>query len=470
MSSSGREQAEKTEQVFRDRFHELLEKLENDATVDCCFFDGFRFPGISFKHRTFSKSLIFTGATFSERVNFSAATFSKDVFFPSVTFPKEAEFFEAVFSEGAFFYATTFSDVATFVGATFSKEASFREATFREEAVFSNTAFSEPANFREATFVKDAFFYDATFSDGAIFNLADFKQRAQFTGVILGGRSHFTGDSDNSCFTGGQPCSFENLVLEPGATVTFERVDLSRVSFQDTNLELIRFFDVTWHRHGARIALWDEFCPEVARQAIYEFAENQFRKMLVGGHRDFEKIAENYRQLVINYENKRDFEMAEAFHVGEMEMRRKKRGQRIKSRIWRKTREWVNAYSMYRLLSHYGTSYRRGVAVLAVLHSLFAGIFLYTGFQPTQKFLQEPVAVIEYNLLPTESYVTASSAQWCSDYSESLLYTLSILTFQKDRFYEPLKGWSQLWTAIAVLLFTGQAALVLFAIRRRFKR
>jgi hypothetical protein len=242
------------------------------------------------------------------------------------------------------------------------------------------------------------------------------------------------------------------------------------VCFLGTNLELIRFFDVIWHQQGTRIALWDEFCPEVARQVIYEFVENQIRKMLVGGHRDFEKIAENYRQLVINYESKRDFGMAEAFHVGEMEMLRKKRGQGTKSRIWCKTREWVNAYSMYRLLSQYGTSYRRGVAILAVLHFLFAGIFLYTGFQPTQKFLQEPVEVIEYNLLPTEGYVTVSLAQWCSDYSESLLYTLSILTFQKDRFYEPIKGWSQLWSAIAVLLFTGQAALVLFAVRRRFKR
>jgi uncharacterized protein YjbI with pentapeptide repeats len=407
MSPSDREQAEKTEQAFRDRFHVLLEKLENDATVESCHFEGFRFPGISFTGRTFSKPLAFSSATFSE---------------------------EADFSE------TTFSEEADFLAATFSKKANFFAATFREEADFSETTFSKKADFA-----------GATFSQGATFNLADFKSDAEFTNVVFGGRSHFSGDSDNCCFSGEQPCSFENLVLEPGATVTFERVNLSRVTFLDTNLELIRFFDVIWHRHGTRIALWDEFCP-------------------VEDNRDFEKIAENYRQLVINYENKRDFEMAEAFHVGEMEMRRKKRGQGIKLKILRKTREWVNVYSMYRLLSHYGTSYRRGVAVLAVLHFLFAGIFLYTGFQPTQKFLQEPVEVIEYNLLPIEGYVPVSLAQWCSDYSESLLYTLSILTFQKDRFYEPLKGWSQLWTAIAVLLFTGQAALVLFAIRRRFKR
>ena len=42
--------------------------------------------------------------------------------------------------------------------------------------------------------------------------------------------------------------------------------------------------------------------------------------------KEADEIAENYRQLVLNYEHKRDYDTAEDFHVGEMEMRRKKKG------------------------------------------------------------------------------------------------------------------------------------------------
>lgn len=53
---------------------------------------------------------------------------------------------------------------------------------------------------------------------------------------------------------------------------------------------------------------------------------------------------------------------------------------------------------------------------------------------------------------------------------ESVSYSLSIITFQKERFYEPL-GWeARFLLYLAVLVLTVQSALVLLAVRRQFKR
>ncbi|HEV8366905.1 MAG TPA: hypothetical protein VGQ39_03050 [Pyrinomonadaceae bacterium] len=57
-----------------------------------------------------------------------------------------------------------------------------------------------------------------------------------------------------------------------------------------------------------------------------------------------------------------------------------------------------------------------------------------------------------------------------SDLGESVLFTLSIITFQKERFYEPVGWQAKLCLYSAVLFLTAQAALVLLALRRRFKR
>ena len=75
---------------------------------------------------------------------------------------------------------------------------------------------------------------------------------------------------------------------------------------------------------------------------------------------------------MLNYERKRDYETAESFHIGEMEMRRKKRGR-------------LNVYSFYRLLSNYGTSYWQGFNILVLMLLLFSGIFLLTGFKPSNR-------------------------------------------------------------------------------------
>jgi len=200
-------------------------------------------------------------------------------------------------------------------------------------------------------------------------------------------------------------------------------------------------------------ALWDEFRPLEDWEA----------------GREYGKIAENYSQLVINYERKRDFETAEDFHVGEMEMRRKRKGLRAKRGWKRVIREWLNSYSVYRILNNYGTSYWQGVLVLVGMILIFSLAFLFSGFEPTKEYLEDSYRVINYDLTLDSSRWTPLT-QSLSDYWKAILFTLSIMTFQRERFFEPVGDLSRLWLFISVFGLTTQLAMVVLAVRRRFKR
>jgi hypothetical protein len=250
------------------------------------------------------------------------------------------------------------------------------------------------------------------------------------------------------------------VTLDEKARVVFEKANLTQASFLDTNLERIHFRDVKWPRKGRRRVLWDEFLHK-------------------GEQPDYEKVAENYRQLVINYEAKRDFDTAEEFHIGEMEMRRKKKGKQAEDEaakakwlgmklLWRC---WgvINGYSIYKFLSNYGTSYLQGFLVLGVLLALFSGIFLFTGLKPSKEHASS-LPAINYKLCLHTACQRTPWQRKVRDSAKAIVFTLSLLTFQKDRLYEPANAWTQFWVCIAVPLLAGQTALVLFAIRRRFKR
>jgi uncharacterized protein YjbI with pentapeptide repeats len=519
--------AEAIEEEFHQAFSKFLEDEERNPEADICDFRYFRFPAIDLSQRRFAKPLGLTGATFSGeanflkaafsegttfngeaddfgnagfhaatfsgRANFRGATFGGVADFRDATFSGGANFVEAIFSGGATFSAATFSGYAGFSGAIFSEGATFSGAAFSEEANFGGAAFSWGADFFDATFSEEAYFRGATFSEEADFVEADFSAvvfsgKANFGEAIFSGKASFrettfsgeasfrwgttfSGEADfrEAIFSGkaafpGETfqdvCLFTGVALDEKAEVVFkEKANLTQASFLDTNLERIHFRDVKWPHKDSRQVLWDEFLHK-------------------GGQPDYEKVAENYRQLVINYEAKRDFDTAEDFHIGEMEMRRKKKGKQAEDEaakakwlgmklLWRC---WgvINGYSIYKFLSNYGTSYLQGLLVLGMLLVLFSGIFLWSGLKPSKEHIGSLRAI---NYEPCLH--TACQRPWqqkVRDSAKAIVFTLSLLTFQKDRLYEPANACTQLWICIAVPLLAGQTALVLFAIRRRFKR
>ena len=84
-----------------------------------------------------------------------------------------------------------------------------------------------------------------------------------------------------------------------------------------------------------------------------------------------ERTLENYSQLVKYYEDRREFGLAELFHVGEMDMVRWRRtSSRNRLAAWFERN--VSAIGLYRLCSMYGSSYLRALTVLVALSIVFA--------------------------------------------------------------------------------------------------
>jgi hypothetical protein len=313
------------------------------------------------------------------------------------------------------------------------------------------------ADFSDAIFY-NARFFRAHFKQTAIFSQTTFNEGVDFLGTNFSKDAYFVGDNIHKCFE--ERCSFKGIKLDKDAELVFERVCLERATFLDANLERITFRDVDWHRASSR---W-----MTRKQALSDEFE-----MLNGDELNksiYEKISENYSQLVLNYEKRRDYNSAENFHIGEMELLRKKKCIEIKSNWWRKFRGGVNAYGVYRLSSNYGTSYVQAFIVFIILILLLAALFLYSGFYINVEKSAGEVRAVEYNVLPDSEHQTGTLSQWAYDYLSAVSLSISIVTFQKERFYQPMGGVSRFLFYIALVVLTAQATLILLAIRRRFKR
>lgn len=477
---------------FNREFHFLLEELKRES-IEVWDFRGFVFPiPIYWTDETFSKKLDFSFATFKEDVDFQGWTFEEDAKFGWTTFEGDGVFGGSIFRGNVAFRGSTFGGDANFRGTTLHGVASFEGSNFKGDVNFARSTFETDANFssstfeRHATFWRSTFkghatfgnstfegdflfgvsscegnadFWGSTFKSNANFYESTFKGDANFWESTYQGKVDFSGSDEMKGFL--DECNFTGLSFFEKTQITFHKVDLGKASFLDTDLEGVLFRDVVWARAGSRlpflrrsVALWDEIRP-----------------IEKGEQRDYEKIAENYRQLVLNYERKRNYETAEQFHIGEMEMRRKKKGASVSPGWWRKAREWLNAYAVYKILSNYGTSYWQAFVMLILFVLLFSAAFLFSGFRPATSSPSDSTYFIEYELLsPGPEHQPVPVKQIGSDYGEAILFTLSILTFQRQRFYEPISPWSKLWLFMAVFVLTSQTALVLLAIRRRFKR
>ncbi|MBN2288086.1 MAG: pentapeptide repeat-containing protein, partial [Candidatus Glassbacteria bacterium] len=360
----------------------------------------------------------------------------------------------------AAFIGANFHQKADFTGVNFQKEAVFKRAKFKQKSDFKWSEFRQLADFSRAKFEQDADFSRAKFQQEVEFSMVTFQQEADFRWAKFEGRVLFEGGIDNRCFHG--PLLFNGVETGEKAKVIFNKVDLGRASFTDTDIENFTFRDVHWYRPKTgklwlirEKALFDEF------RHLHPEAGNEDEPP---EEVDYSKLAENYSQLVLNHEKKRDFLSAHEFRIGEMEARRKDIGARAGPR-WRKVREWLNAYALYGFLSNYGTSYWRALLVLALMLLAFAGLFFFSGFRPLSPE-GAPLAAVSYDW----SLDPGPLRQAIHDFWKAVLFALSVLTLQRGRFYVPAGELTQVWIFLAAIFFYSQVTLLLLAVRRRFKQ
>ena len=374
-----------------------------------------------FNTARFNSRTSFTKVTFSRAASFLGATFGHGVFFQGTRFGDRVVFAGAIFGNEADFWCATFGDGANFRDATFGHRASFQEARFGDRASFVRAIFGNGANFLDSTFGSEAHFGGATFGESAEFNNITLGDGASFEGATFKGPVVFrrlkerVGRSDSPVFEGG--VDFQNVRMDQPRVVIFQRVDLSKASFLNTRLDKVRFIDVKWAERDKRRSLFDE-----------EFVKE---------NKNYELVAQLYRQLKKNYEELRDYPGAGDFHYGEMEMTLKMHQEKKEWFSWLLTRA-------YKFLSGYGEKAERAIVIaLAILL----------------------VPALCYDL---GSMTLNHPTKFLRDFTDYLLQSLGYMTF---RIYEtPIKWWWKILMVAQAILGPIQLALTALALRRKFRR
>lgn len=544
--------------VFRQRINSLIKK----TTDDFLDFRGFVFPEFEFKKTPLPLRADFSFAVFRENIDFSigiknptpeheydkyrSLLLKKGASYAHAIFDGEADFSgceidgninftNAKFQDKIFLQALRVDNTANFNGVEFNesvqltgeyKEISFNNSVFNKSADFwdiqtKSISFSE-AKFHENVEMfsclfgteeeekendksahtevnqKNELYFDyASFYGELSISEINFLDLVDFSGCAFHKQTIFYGEKTPVFLDG---CKFRNIKLPSEGKLIFEQVDLAKASFHDTNISEVIFRDVYWRQsegqiqkflRGESYILWDEIRP------LEGMMDSRFES----------KTAENYSQLVINHEKKRNFEAAEYFYIGEMEIKRKKHyyikdeydfhdeeeiasNQRLRTKLQNLKLDFTpfiknnfNGYGIYLISSRYGTSYKQALLVLLLLVLTFSFLFMFSGFKvkDNKTIISEQTKdkdnktttsarIIEYNLFSDATHKPTSFWNFVSDARESVLFSLSIVTFQRERFYEPIGWQSRLLLYLAVLFITSQVAFVLLAIRRKFKR
>ncbi|HBP86131.1 MAG TPA: hypothetical protein DD706_00365 [Nitrospiraceae bacterium] len=383
---------------------------------DTCFQDKVTFEGtlpVEFKG-----DVSFKGAKFLQEVFFSDTKFEKNVFFENTEFHGPASFSSP---HGQ----VCFSDLGqlNFNGAQFQKEMSFDNLIFNGEVSFQRALFMKEASFNQTEFQKKVDFDEALFEAAVSFRNAQFKGNV-FMGAYFKSLTNFIGTKDCLLFSDGGRLvgvSFERAYFFQPHFVFFRNVNFSKCILVGADVRGIDFHGVIWPEiipsiFGVNLKFWKRKCLFEPRTKEPEALESA------------------YRQIRQSYEDRRNYPASGDFYYGEMDKKRK-------ANKWRK---WLPSLTwLYWLSSGYGQRPSQAIIILLVLPIFFNGLFIWSGMAPVENV----------NFL-----------------SVLLSYTLKISTLQSPLHFSPVSPWGEFLTILAGLFIPIQAALVVLAVNRAFKR
>ncbi len=411
------------------------------------FFHDARFDGVAdfgevsfgscplFMHTQFSENAHFSRAKFTGGVCLNGANFAEDAFFRNATLSGRLLFCDAKFNglvdfsyaecnEKPDFLRATFAKRSLFEQARFAKGANFAYAQFAKTVNFSSATFGGSTNFAGTVFSEDTNFHTTTFDGGGTFIDTVFHGTADFSGAEFLGRMLFASNDKKRPIFSGVEIDFRSIHIAPLDVLIIRDADLKRCKFQGTDLRKAEITGAHWPTTGGRSRVYDEVAP-----------------LPEGKTRSWPHIERLYRELKQNYEDRRDYERAGAFHYGEKEMRRQNPETSRGLRFWLK---------VYRCVSGYGERYWPPL--------LWAGVLLVVS----------TVCYVYCHLLHTKAVgpVVDPVLHWW----DAGLYSLRAMTLLKPSYLEPVRP-------LGVLISTGQSllgpvllGLFAFALRQRLKR
>jgi len=369
-----------------------------------------------------------------KRVIFTEASFLKGAHFKLCRF-KAFRFESATFS-GPLYFADAHADALTFSSVTFEDCVVFARSSVGD-ADFMWAKFKKRVVFRSVTFSRSAYFFETTLGDEAIFDDVVFGQResrpCSDRGVVV--------------------ANFRNAHFVQPKLVDFARINEServhrgfRASFLNTDIEFVRFTDIAWHRNKAgELVLEDEYDLEQQNN-------NPEAKSLYGETTD-ELVTATYRRLCKNFDNSRQYDLAEDCYVGSM---------RVKAKSPRTPLSQKVIYTLYNWLSAYGSSYTRAATMLLSIVVVFILIF---PLHPVGVQLASSPASA-----PLYWPMNKSPRDWSRTMAASISANLAIVSLSKNPVYLPASTLGKNLALVEAPLVALQTALLFLALGRRFKR
>jgi hypothetical protein len=321
----------------------------------------------------------------------------KDFDFRGVYFPGSQSF-------ASFLPNGTFKGEANFAGAIFEGETNFTGAIFEGAANFTGAIFKRAANFFEVTFKDTACFFATTFEGAALFWRAKFEGDAYFPGAKFLKRTGFSARKNYTAFNPDCEVNFDYVEIEKPELFAFRSLTLrtSWLLYVQFELEKLYFHNVIWQdtQGRPRRSLRDE-AKRLGKREVrspvppFDIWTDRIQK-------PYRLLETKYGELYKNYEEKRDYPLANDFHYLSMEAKRMANREQGRTRL-------EPIATLYWVLSGYGDRPGRAFLVLvgmgvlfAILYVMVAGSIEHVG----QAFLYSMAAMVRLTGVPAMAPLT----------------------------------------------------------------
>lgn len=339
---------------------------------------------------------------------------------------------------------------ATFDGAEFVRLVSFHHAHFGARAAFNKTVFAEGVTFAHARFAASVTFVGTSFGPKIVEDVdpVDSKKTVTFVETV-----------------------FEKPELVVLRDINVNAQQGLRLRARECDIEKLRFENIRWHREWGRIVLQDELDLRAAERwrppgkSTRRYLRNIAIQSRYGSSDGYPKDSHTsiiiaYKRLIRNFDAVLDFDAAEDAFRGAMEMKRLAPANRpfdrylqgfySKFSLLGSLASWFTIVAMYKLVSEYGSSYRRALIVLGTLLVTFGVIYA-----------QDDLAL---------SHDVTSTAFLSHPIGMGIWASTEVASFQREPTVIIASAAGRLTRLIETIMVPGQLAIFLLALRRRFKR
>ena len=425
--------------------------FENNCDFRCCqFIERVSFRKVVFKDKyQQDRPISFYSVTFENAADFSATEFYRNADFSSCKFltsyshQPNTQLFEFVnFSS---FGSAHFKERANFRDTTFGKKQSnelsssfwFDEVTFEEAADFRFSDFWDNANFSKARFIKSADFRYTFFRNSLIFDDAKFETFARFSGK----------ESDHASWNK-DGFRFSNVEIEKPERIFFQTVQLKPDNFRNTDIRKFDFTDIKWKVKNFAFD-W------AGSKDLYGWeTESKHRKS------NYINLEKTYRRFASYAEENNDYQSASKFRYTAFDI------QRITPWYGRLP---VTLLWWYKWTSRYGESWLWAFLLLTILvFGIFPSIYSKINFKTCLKDrpIAASLAICESKDEEVRKNCTCSIDQ--ISFSDAVVHSLTTAILQNVEYRKPLTNRGELWIILEKIFVPLQAALLAFAIRRKF--